>query len=488
MAKGNKSAAKMAAEQQAAAQQAPETKTQQANDPSLGTIVNNMKNGSLSQDGKAITASLVQKRWVEGENIPEGVRQGAGNIVDAFLADIIVTDIAQGSSVFYGIVARDEAKYLTIKTALAEQGISLPEFKALPAPTNEQLQKAGMKLLPGQTVDNVAVLAVPAENVDKKAVEKKKGELKVIQKAVSSPEQVENDEQLKASLAAMLIRPNATGPDGIDARVQRTINFYRTYLSIQANKMEDADKKQARLNELKAMTTVDLLKEISTIVGSCPFVIHGGSYKLRSVLAQTGNPIDPFCLYRRTAASVKNGTADDQTVADIVRTLIIWSCNGRIEDINDGIKTAERQIKKNEELAKDKDATKSKLAKAAIKTHQENIEKFKLEIAELEKLISETANPAFDVVDHLAENYNGDENSESYKLARRIVGTIMKTYYPDVDIKKADEASMLYNCQQHAGVILNMFHSPVNQNQAYSTINIGDIAMKPEDAGEEKKD
>jgi hypothetical protein len=47
---------------------------------------------------------------------------------------------------------------------------------------------------------------------------------------------------------------------------------------------------------------------------------------------------------------------------------------------------------------------------------------------------------------------------------------------------------MLYNCQQRAGVILNMFHSPVNQNQAYSTINIGDIAMKPEDAGEEKKD
>ena len=173
MANEKKSAAAKAAAQQAA----PADKVQEkANDPSLNTIVNAMKSGSLSQDGKAITANLVQKRWVEGDNIPEGIRQGAGVIVDAFLGDIIVTSIAQGNSVFAGIIARDEKKYLAIKAALAEQGISLPEFKALPAPTDEQLKAAGVHLLPSE-VANTAAVVVTAENVDKKAVEKKKKEM-----------------------------------------------------------------------------------------------------------------------------------------------------------------------------------------------------------------------------------------------------------------------------------------------------------------------
>ena len=67
-----KNGAAQAAAAQAAKQKAPETKVNtETNDPSLNTIVNSMKTGSLSQDGKAITANLVQKRWVEGENIPD---------------------------------------------------------------------------------------------------------------------------------------------------------------------------------------------------------------------------------------------------------------------------------------------------------------------------------------------------------------------------------------------------------------------------------
>ena len=285
----------------------------------------------------------------------------------------------------------------------------------------------------------------------------------------------------------MLVKPITEGADGIDARVQRTINFYRGYLTIQANKIEDEEQKKTKLASLKNVSTVDMLNEISEIVGSCPFSVHGGGYMLRKQLAQTGDPIDAFCLYRRTAASVKNGSADDQTVADIVRTLIIWSCKGRISDIQENIKTAERQIKKNEELAKSKDVAEAKTAKAAIKKYNEDIEnKYKPEIAQLEQLIDETANPSFAVVDGLIDNYNlEDKESEMFKLSRRMVTTIMKTYYPELDVKTVDEASMLYNCQQRAGVILNMFRPAVDQNQAYSTINIGEIALAKK---EEKKD
>ena len=330
-------------------------------------------------------------------------------------------------------------------------------------------------------LSDVAAVVVTKDQVDKKAVEKKKKEIEAVKNAVDNPVDVKDVEQLKASLTAMLVKPIIEGPDGMDARVQRTINFYRGYLSIQANKIENEDEKKAKRDALKNVSTVELLNEISEIVGSCPFSVHGGGYMLRKQLAQTGDPVDAFCLYRRTAASVKNGSTDDQTVADIVRTLIIWSCKGRISDIQENIKTIERQIKKNEELAKSNDATVAKVAKAALKKYKDDNEiegKYKPEIAQFEKFIEETANPSFDIVNGLVDNYNAeDEESEVFKLSRRMVGTIMKTYYPEINIKDADEASMLYNCQQRAGVILNMFRPAVDQNQAYSIINIGEIAL-----------
>ena len=70
---------KKSAAAQAAAQQAAPAGSQNGNaDPNLNTIVTNMKSGSLSQDGKAITANLVQKRWVEADDIPDGIHRAGG--------------------------------------------------------------------------------------------------------------------------------------------------------------------------------------------------------------------------------------------------------------------------------------------------------------------------------------------------------------------------------------------------------------------------
>ena len=458
MAKKNE---KSAAAQAAASQQAaPANKNTDTPDVSLNTIVGAMKAGSLSQDGKAITANLVQKRWVEGENIPEGIRGGAGVIVDAFLGDIIVTSIAQGNSVFAGIIARDENKYLAIRCALATQGISLPEFKALPAPTDEQLKAVGVHLLPSES----AVVSVSAENIDKSAIEKKKKELEAVKKAVDNPSEITNDEQLKASLTAMLVKPITEGKDGPSARVDRTIKFYRGYLTIQANKIEDADKKAAAIKEIKEKGMVDLLNEIADIVGSCPFALHGAAYLMRKFVAETGNPLASFCLYRRTAIASKDGSTDDQYIADIVRTLILWSCKSRIAECNEIIKAQKKSLKNETGAAKVATET-------AIRANETNI-------AELEKFIEETAEPSLDGVDALIENYNSKETeSEAYKLARRMVDDIMKTFYKDVDRSKVKESSMLANVQQRAGVILNMFRGPLNQNQSYSEANITDLEM-----------
>lgn len=484
MAKEKKSAAAEAAAQAASKQKAPENNQKKAEEISLNTIVGSMRSGSLSQDGKAITANLVQKRWVEGENIPDGIRDGAGKIVDAFLGDIIATDIAQGSSISSHIIRNDPQRYLAIKGALAAQGIVVPDLKELPAPTKEQLDAMGVKLLPSET----AVLSVKAENVDKKVVEKKKKELEAVKNAVDNPADVENEEQLKASLTAMLVKPIANGPDGPDARLTRTVGFYRGYLTIQANKIEDEAKKKEALAALKAKTLTELLNEIAESVGSCPFAIHGSAYMLRNRTNETGNPLAAFCLYRRTAASSKNGTADDQQIADIVRTLVVWSCKSVISDNERNIKEAERLIKKNEEIAKGEDKNEAKVAKAAIKKWQDEIEnKYKPVIASMQEIIEMTANPKFDVVDNLITNYNGDENSEEYKLARRMVDDIMKTYYKELNRAKLNEADMLAAVQQRAGVILNMFHSPLNQNQTYSEAYINELKEVEKPAKEEEK-
>lgn len=229
----------------------------------------------------------------------------------------------------------------------------------------------------------------------------------------------------------------------------------------------------------------DTLEEISNIVGSCPFVIHGGAYMLRKMAAQTGNPIAPFCLYRRTAT--QKDSADDQSIADIVRTLIVWSCKGVIADNERNIKEAERLIKKKEEDSKSKDAVVAKDAKAAIKKCNEEISnKFNPIIASMNEIIEEISNPSFDIVDNLIANYNGDAESEEYALSRRMVGDIMKTYYKDLNREKLDEATMLATVQQRAGVIFNMFRSPLNQNQNYSEAYISELKEIEKPAEESK--
>lgn len=477
--KTKKSAAQAAAEQAASQQQAPAQENHNTGDDlNMNTFIKAMKSGAMSQDAKAITANLIQKRWVEGENIPDGIREGAGVLVDAFLGDIIVTSFANGSDVFSMIVARDEKKYLAVKAAMAEQGIALPDFKMLPAPSKEELEARGIKLLPTQA----AVVTVKEGDVDKKAIEQKKKENEAVAKAVENPAEITNNEQLKASLTAMLVKPIAEGVDRPDARVQRTIKFYRGYLTIQANKAED---KAAAVNAVKEKSMTEMLNEISEIVGPCPFALSGTAYFLRKRAAETGMPISPYCLYRRSAVPGTDGTVDDQYVADIVRILLIWSCNSKIAGLNQNIKEAERLITKNEKIVKEnKAAGEVKTAKAAIKTWNENIDKWKAEIAQLELIITETTNPSSEVVDNLVENYNGDEKSENYALAHRIVDDIMKTYYPTVDRTKVAEDVMLANAQQRAGIILNMFRDPLAQNISYSVANLTE--MVEVEAEEEK--
>lgn len=486
MGKNTKEAAKKAAEQAAAAaaEQVKEKAAGEKKDETVESIVKAVKGNSLSQDGKAITANLIQKRWVEGENATEMQRTAGGFLVDALLGDIIITSFAEGSNMFTAIIGRDENKYLAIKAHLAEQGIALPDYKALPAPTEDQLKKFGVKMLPAET----AVVNIPKENVSTKAIDKKKKEIAAVANAVNNPAEIKNAEQLKASLTAMLVKPatEAGAVDRPDARVQRTIDFYRGYLTIQAN---HAEKKEEELKKVKALSRIDMLNQIAEIVGPCPFALSGAAYLLRKITNETGSPISAFCLYRRGAVPTANGSIEDSYLADVVRILLIWSCNSQIAEFKSSIKDCEKIIKKNEEAVKANE--KDKVASAAVKEWNRQLDGYKTKIAELENILNIVTNPSLDIVDNLIDDYNAeDENSEQYKLAHRIVKNILDTYYPGADIKKLDKDVMLKNVQQRAGIVVNMFRDPLNQSISYKESNLTEmveIEAPAEEKAEEAK-
>lgn len=480
--KNNKSAAQKAAEE-VAAQQEAQVQNPRTEEPSFAQALALSKDKSLTSGEKVVLANLIHEGWIKDPRYASIV-DGASILRDALMGDVIVTQIVNGVDTFALIVRKDEQRYLAIKSMLASQGISLPEFKALPAPTEEQLQNAEAKCLPSEAV----VATITANDVSEEAKSQKKAEKKIVEsaKTIDNPALIENEEQLKSSLTALIVKPITNGSDKPDARIQRTIQFYKGYLTIQAN---HAENKEEALKEIKEKSLTTLLNEIVNIIGTCPFSLKGVAGYLRKGTAETGLPISSFCLYRRTADKAKDGNIDEQYLADIVRTLIIWSCNSHIEMSKKTITDAEKQIKKNEEANKTADKATVKVNNAAINSYKDQITAAKAVIEEMSTVISATSNPSFDAVENLINDYKA-ENKESipYQVSHRIVSDILKTYYPEFKDKNLDEDTMLHNVQQYAGIIVNMFRDPLSRSISYEKSNLVDMVEVEKSAEEESEE
>ena len=453
----SKGAAEAAAKQAAEKQEAPTGQQK--------IVLNNNNNPAtkgLTQGEKVAYIGAIQTErafmMTNVENPSQDTIAGLSLLAQATILDVAIGEIASTGSAMGRIIAANENNYKALQAMAFERGVKLPDFKALPAPTEEQLRAAGIVgLLPSEA----RIVKVEKKNVEEKTIEAKKKENEAIAKAVSNPAEIESEEQLKASLTAMLAKPitEKGAIDRPDARVQRTIKFYRGYLTIQANKAED---KKAELDKIKTMTRQQMLDEISKIVGPCPFALTGTAYFLRKITNETGSPISAFCLYRRGAVPETDGVIEDSYLADVVRILLIWSCNSRIAECEETIASMERQMKKENGAAKVASET-------AIRVNKTTIE-------ELKDIIAKVTDPSFDIVNNLIDDYNA-ENEESvyYKLAHRIVNNIMDTYYPDFKGKTLDKDVMLKNVQQRAGIIVNMFRDPLTQSISYSEANLTDM-------------
>ena len=461
----NKSAAKAAA---ARMNQKPAPKvtveTEQVDDKrkdvkALKDMLNTTSRDSLSSDSKVILANLIDKAWVSKPDADPIFTDGSMMLRDALMADVIITNVARGTDTFALIIRNDESKYRAIAQMLALQGIQAPEYKTLPAPTKDQLRNANINLLPSET----KIVTIKESDIDKEVIEQKKEEIAVLDKnPVEKAEDIKNEQQLREFLLAIL----ATG-QSITKRILRAIDLYRDYRKIKAGEDEKA------LAELEEKDGATLCKEIMNILGPCPVAINGAAKLLRKTVDATKSPISAFCHYRISDTNeVGILLHSDNTIAQIVRSIITWNCISSKNHCQKAIKECNRIIKKNP-------STRT-VEETAIRYNEQ-------EIASANNALSMITNADMAIVDNLVDNYNGDEKSEEYKVAHRIVRNIVKAYYPEADDKASPSEALLKNCQQHAGIITNMFRDPLAQSIKYSAGNIIPLKKDEMEAKKEEK-
>lgn len=328
-------------------------------------------------------------------------------------------------------------------------GVSI-DVKALPAPKDGQV-----------TIPSSAV------KVTKEAKEKIKKEETMKKAAELDPTKIENEEQLRASLAVIL--SDMKEPRPYD-RIAKVITFYLSYLTFQAEK---SDNKDAELEKIKGMSTANLLKQITEVVGPVVYSLEGICRLLRESVDKTKSPVSAFCMFRNSSINPKTGVhIDDNLVADIVKILIVWSGDACVAQQKKLIAASEKII-----AAKD-----PKKDVGVINAEKEKIAKYNANIEYFNNCSEYVTNPSFDLADKFIEAYDDDKH-ELYASVRRAGRNIFDTYYKGKDMTKANKEALMSNLKNHCGNIINMFRDPLSQSISYKSPAFVD--MFPEE-GEEK--
>lgn len=326
-----------------------------------------------------------------------------------------------------------------------------------------------LKLLPAPNADGTVQVPSNAVVVSKETKEKAKKEKAVVdEKPTTDPSKITNDEQLKKSLVFILGDTSAsTRPYD---RMIRATEFFRSVRSLEASKLADADESKTKLAEIKAESVSDLLEDMRLLIGECPFSTVGLAHYVYNQAVETKNPVSPFIiLYRSSRNKTTNAGLEDSTVAAIVKVLVNWNVDERLKEY----KAAYERKKK---TTKDE-----KILKNALEPVQKNIDYCK----SIKECIS---HPNFDAVESLIDDFKGEDVKKKNK-ATFIVRNIIELWMPDVKFdelesnEKKDE--ILENVKKRAGVIVNAFLDPLEQNIAYKEFSTVANAEKKE--GEQSK-
>lgn len=327
------------------------------------------------------------------------------------------------------------------------------------------------KLLPAPNADGTVQVPSNAVTVSKETEKKVKKEKAIVdEKPTTDPSKITDDEQLKKSLVFILGDTSAsTRPYD---RMIRATEFFRSVRSLEASKLADTDESKTKLAEIKTKSVSDLLEDMRLLIGECPFSTVGLAHYVYNQAVETKSPISPFIiLYRSSRNKTTNAGLEDSTVAAIVKVLVNWNVDERLKEYETAYKRKEKTVKDSSESVR----------KSMLEPVQKNIDYCK----SIKECIS---HPNFDVVESLIDDFKGEDVKKKNK-ATFIVRNIIDLWMPDVKFdelesnEKKDE--ILENVKKRAGVIVNAFLDPLEQNIAYKEFSSTTSTEKKE--GEQSK-
>lgn len=256
--------------------------------------------------------------------------------------------------------------------------------------------------------------------------------------------------------------------------IQKAISFYISYLTLKA---ESSENKEEELAKIKELSRVDILNAIINLVKTAPIVVNGIGSFLYNITVATKSPIPAFCSFRNTTVDKKTGlsSVDDQMIADLVRMLIVWHVNLKIAKTKEAIVRFEEDLK-----ILNKDAKKNKEGIADVKSKIETMQK---NIAHFEEAKEFVTMPSIETAHNLIEDYKA-KKSEALKIFK----SITDSFYSDIDLYNVNIKDMQYNVEQYAGIITNLFRSPLERFQEYSEANFIEMIAKKDDSNEKEEE
>lgn len=319
---------------------------------------------------------------------------------------------------------------------------------------NEMGIKFNQKMLTAGPKEGTKTLTIAPEDMSEETKNAIAEEVQTAEKKVEiDPTKVTKEGLHDALMEIMRINQNAY------QKIAAILLFYRSWLKVQAK-----DNKE-ELKKIDDRTDIDVLTEVTELIGKCPFTLNGMGRFMLTTLKIHKNPILAFLQFRNATRNRATGAfaIEDQTIADFVRILTIWVANTEIATKRERIDKAKEDIKI---LSKDKEANAE-----GIKQQKEKIASYQEEIKNYQSVVLPMIlNPSSELADNLIEQYkNKDAN------AIRVFKAITDAYMDFGDLKEYNSADIMHNVQQYAGIITNMFRDPMEQLMNYKTANLVNI-------------
>lgn len=437
--------------------------TEETGKSTTATIVDMAAGKGLTQSEKLQFATELRHRVAElkeEDNPPLEMIKGYNMIRDITFIDLAAGEIACGTSATGFIFSGNEMAYKALCGLALTMGVTMPDFKALPSPTKEQLHSAGL-----ESVGETKYVSIESKDVSKETKERKKKERQLNDEAEKADKayltdhtKIQTPEQLSEALGFQLVNLKVASP------VERLITaaqFYRSYLEARAEKSDNPEAELAKIHE---NSLADLLQDISTMVPPT-FAIEGFGKHLCKLAESNGSVIPAFNLFRKAAINKTTGKCkfSDEECAVLVRIILVWNASAQIANISKDIKALNKDAKAN--------------AKA--------IEQCTAKIQHQQGIIALVSEPDFDIADNFIAAYKDDKHA-NHKLAVALYNSVMSAYYPDADIPELEVDTALLNVQQRVGIIINLFNSELGKRDDYSEENLIAFSTENKQPAEEE--